>query len=222
MSGNWEAEKQEVASTARDMSNLDLVSGTSGNVSKRLTSLDESRDLLAITPSCVRYDTLTDRDIAITDFEIQSVEGDQPPSSEALLHVAIYRSRSDVRAVIHTHSIFSTVVAVSGLDIPPIIDEAMVAIGGPVQVSKYAFPGTQELADNVANALGERGAVLIRNHGAVGVGRNLHEALEICALVERLAQIFVYTSMLGKVNILPPHAIDAGIAIYHMRQHNTG
>ena len=221
MSSRWTAEKAAVASTAREMAALGLVTGASGNVSMKLDAVSEAGELLAITPSGRAYDTLKDEDIVITDFDVEPVEGDLAPSSETALHLAIYRARPDAGAVIHTHSVFSSVAAVAGLDIPPIIDEMMVSIGGPVKVSNYGFPGTQELADQVCVALGERKAALIRNHGAVGIGGDLSEALNVCALVERVAQIFIYGSLLGKVNPLPPDVVEAELAIYRMRQQAT-
>ena len=85
-------------------------------------------------------------------------------------------------------------------------------------MSEYAFPGTQELADKVVAALDERNAALIRNHGAVGIGRDLHEALDICALVERMAQIFVYASLMGKVNTLPANVVETELSLFRMKR----
>ena len=204
------------------MTALGLVTGASGNVSVRLTPSDDSSELMAITPSGRPSASLTGDDVVVTDLDVETVEGELVPSSEALLHVAIYRARPDVRAVIHTHSVFCSVAAVAGLEIPPMIDEVMVEVGGTVRVSEYAFPGTQELADSVSAALGERNAALIRNHGAVGVGRDLRQALDVCSLIERAAQIFIYASLLGKVNALPPDVVEAELAIFRMRSQSPG
>ena len=217
MSNRWSDAKRDVAATAREMAVLGLVTGSSGNVSLRLEAHD-SRELIAITPSGKPYPTLNDEDIVIVDHEVEPVDGELVPSSETLLHVAIYEARPDVQAIIHTHSVFSSVAAVAGMDIPPIIDEMMITIGGPIKVSEYAFPGTQELADKVVAALDERNAALIRNHGAVGVGRDLREALDICSLVERMAQIFVYTSLMGKVNTLPADVVETELALFRMKR----
>jgi L-fuculose-phosphate aldolase len=198
------------------MAAMGLVSGTSGNVSARLGSY-EGRDLMAITASGVSYDTLGVDDIAIVDYEMEPVEGEAIPSSESLLHVAIYRRRPDVDAVVHTHALYSSVTAVVGVDIPPIVDEMVVNIGGAVGVSEYAFPGSSELAENVCDALGDKSAALIRSHGSVGVGRTLGEALDACALTEKVAQIFVMSSMLGEVTELPADVVEAETAIYRMR-----
>lgn len=222
MTSKWGEEKRAVVSTAQEMANLGLVTGSSGNVSLRLAPSDEHGELLAVTPSGKPYGDLTEQDIVIADFEIEPVEGDSMPSSEALLHAAIYQARPDVNAVIHTHSVFASVAAVAGMEIPPIIDEMMIAIGGSVEVADYAFPGTEELAENVCGALGERSAALIRNHGAVGVGQDIEKALDVCVLVERTAHIFIYASLLGKANPLPQDSIEAELGIYTMRRQVSG
>ena len=197
------------------MVELGLTTGASGNVSMRLAA-SEPPELLALTPSRKAYSDLKDEDIVVADLDLEPVDGDLTPSSESLMHVGIYRARPDVGAVIHTHSPFCSVAAMTGLEIPPILDEMVVYIGGAVQVSEYAFPSTQALADNVCAALGDRNAALIRNHGAVGVGRDLDEALEVCALAERAAHVFVYASLLGKVSTLPVDVVEAEKAIYNM------
>ena len=211
-----------VASTAREMAAGGLVTGSSGNVSLRLAG-----GLFAVTPSGVPYTRLRDEDIIIIDGEAEPVEPEDgawsqtdllAPSSETLLHLAIYAARPDVGAVVHTHAVYSSVAAVAGLDVPPIIDEMMLSVGGAVKVSEYRFPGTQDLADSVVAALGERNAALIRNHGAVGVGRDLASALNVCFLVERMAHIFVFASLLGGANPLPAEAVETELALYRMRR----
>ena len=216
MTSTWQAEKREVARAAREMAELGLVAGTSGNVSARLPA-DGERGLLAITALGARCGALSDADIVVVDHVAEPVEGDLAPSSETMLHVAIYRGRPDVGAVVHTHAAYSSVAAVTGTEVPPIVDEMVVNIGGAVRVSEYAFPGSPELAANVCAALGDRNAAIIRNHGAVGVGRDLREALDACVLTERVAQIFVLSSLLGKVDALPREIVEAEAAIFTMR-----
>ena len=223
MSIRWKDQKAEIAEAARRLAELGLVAGSSGNVSVRLPAEDD-RELMAITPMGRPYDSLQAEDVVVLDHEMEAVEGDAAPSSESLLHVAVYRRRPEVGAVIHTHAVYSSVAAVVGLEIPPIIDEMVVAVGGAIRVSKYAFPGSMELADNVCEALGERNAALMGNHGAVGVGRDLGEAVDVCSLTERAAQIFVLSSLLGKAGVLPKEVVDAEAAIFRMRSgvRNTG
>jgi L-fuculose-phosphate aldolase len=200
------------------MAVLGLVSGSSGNVSARIDR-PGAPPLLAVTPTGKSYGDLGPADIVVCDYELETVEGDLVPSSESLLHVGVYVRRPDIAAVVHTHSLYSSVMAVTGREVPLIVDEMAVVLGGPVSVSKYAFPGTQELADNVCDALGDRAAAIIRNHGAVGVGATLRQALNACILTERVAQIYIYSSLLGKVTTPPPEALEREQAIYRMRRH---
>ena len=213
MISNFTDERAAIVSTAREIDRLGLVSGSSGNVSLRLNQ----EGLMAITPMGVPYSQLTEGDVVVVDSELEPVEGELAPSSESLLHVGIYGRRKDIGAVIHTHSIFSSVAAVTGQEIPPIIDEMVVYVGGEIRVSQYAFPGTVALAENVCSALQDRSAALIRNHGAVGVGHTIKEALRVCMLIERVAQIYVYASITGSISELPADVVKREQAIYSMR-----
>ncbi len=216
MSNRWETQRREVTCAAMEMASRGLVSGSSGNVSVRLSPQDAPDPLIAVTPSGKPYSDLEEADIVVVDQDGDPVEGDGVPSSETLLHLALYRARPDIVSVVHTHSLFASVAAVAGMEIPPILDEMATTLGGPVRVSEYGFPGSAELADKVALALGDRAAALIRNHGAVGVGGSAQEALEVCTLLERAAQIFIYTSLLGRATPVPQDSIEAEQAIYRM------
>ena len=209
-------EKSEVAAISREMADLDLVSGSSGNVSMRL--LNQKSGYMAITPMGLPYSELQDKDIVVVDEELESIDDSGVPSSESLLHLGIYRSRPDVKAVIHTHSTFSSVAALTHDGIPPILDEMVIYIGGSIQVSEYAFPGSEELAKNVCKALGDKNAALISNHGAVSVGTNLREALNVSILMERIAKIYCYARMNNQMNPLPESAIEKERAIFEMKR----
>lgn len=204
---SWEEEKQEVVEACRRIVAAGLVAGASGNVSRRVEG-PEGAPLVAITPSRVPYHRLTVDDILVIDVEGNPVEGEGVPSSETLAHLAVYQARADVGAVIHTHSIYASALGVAGLEIPPLIDEQVVALGGAVPVAEYAMSGSQELADKARAALGEGNAVLLRNHGVLGVGAGLAEAASVCELVERLAQVYVLALGLGRATPLPDQAVE--------------
>ncbi len=210
----WDKERQQLAEAAWQVARLGLVSGSSGNASLRL----QSSGLVAVTPSRRALGKVTPEEVVIIDSQGEPVEGDAVPSSESLLHLAVYKTRKDVRAVIHTHSVFASVLAVAGVELPPIIDEMVLLVGGPVPVAQYAFPGTEELAQHVCQSLEERNAVILRNHGLVGVGSSLAQAVEVCTLVERAAQIYVFASLLGKVQPLPQEVVEAEVELFRMRR----
>lgn len=215
MTGRWSAERRAVAETAKELERLGLVAVSSGNVSVRVDG--GAQLLVVITPTSVPYAGMTGEDVVVVDEEGESLEGELAPSSELQLHVAVYRARPDTRAVIHAHAAYATACAVAGLDIPPLVDEMVIALGGGVKMAEYGFPSSRELADNAVVALGDRKAALLRNHGLLATGGSLDEALANCRMVERVAQVFVLARALGQVNLLPNEVVEKERAIYLMR-----
>ena len=215
--GDWDSERHHLWKTVQKMVELDLVAGSSGNASMRLSG-DCSTGIVLITPTSRPYRELSPEDMVVIDLEGETVAGEHAPSSETATHLAIYKARGEVGAILHTHSIYASVAAVAGMEIPPILDEMVVKLGGEIRVADYAFPSTEELAQRACHALEDRNAVLLRNHGLVGVGRTRWEALEVCQLVERAAQIFVHASMLGRANPLPPEIVGIEQELFRMQR----
>jgi L-fuculose-phosphate aldolase len=214
VSRGFAEERTEVADAVQQIVAAGLVAGASGNVSRRVRTPDG--DLIAITSSRVPYHRFTADDVVVVDFEIDPVDGDGVPSSESLLHAAVYRARADVGAVIHTHSVYASAFAVAGEAIPPILDEQVLMLGGGVEVAEYAPSASPELADHAVAALGDRAAALLRHHGAVGVGAHLEEAVAVVTLVERIAQIRAITKQLGAPDELLADVAASEHAVYRM------
>ena len=211
----WQAEKKTVLEAAQKMSARGLVVGTSGNISLRLSN---KRQLLAITPSSRHYNLLGVDDIQIVDFNGRNVEGNLRPSMETMLHIGIYRSRKNINAIIHTHSVYASAAAVAGREIPPILDDQVAFLGGEIKLARHALSGSPEQVTAVIEALGDRSAVLLANHGAVGTGRTMRDAFTAAELIEKTAKIYLLALSAGKVNQLPPEAIKAAKAIYDKLQ----
>ncbi|MPM45956.1 L-fuculose phosphate aldolase [bioreactor metagenome] len=197
-----------------------LVAGTWGNISARVPETGT----IAVTPSGRNYRDLQESDIVLTDINGNIIDGSLKPSSELQMHLAIYKARPDVMAIIHTHSIFASSCAVANKAIPPIIEDLVQVVGGSVDVATYALPGTNELAENVVAAIGHKGAALLSNHGVVCCGENLRETLLACELVERAAQMFIYASQLGGATVLDINDVKIMHNFYmrHYRQRQKG
>jgi L-fuculose-phosphate aldolase len=209
----WESEKKQVIEAAQEMERKGLAVGTAGNISLRLKD-PGGRELLAITPSGRYYNSLKVDDIVVVDFAGQKVEGELKASIETIMHIEVHKARKKVNAVVHAHPAFCSAIAVARLDIPPLIDEQVIYIGGEIKVAEYAFPGTPELAKSVVSALGPRNAVILANHGVLSVGRDMREALTICELAEEMAKIYVSALSIGKVNPLPAEAVELEKAFF--------
>lgn len=212
MKSRWQAEKEAVLEASQEMARKGLVVGAAGNVSMRLGDAE----LLAITPRGKNYRRLTVDQVQVIDFEGEPIEGDQPPSVETMMHVAAYRARGDIRAVVHTHSVYASALAVARLPLPPVVDELTIVVGGEVPVTEYAFPSSEELAQRVGAALRERNAVLMANHGVVGVGASPSEALTVCELVERAAHIYVVARAMGRAYPLPEDIVATEQELFRM------
>lgn len=198
-------ERKEVLAIAQQIYKDEMVLGTWGNVSQRI----KGEDLLLITPSGMDYLTMTLEDIVLLDFDEQRIEGTRTPSTETRLHIEIYRQRPDVNAVVHVHSTLASAFAVAGKSIPVILEETAQVIGHPIQVAPYITCGTDELAIQATRSLGDGRAVLLANHGLVGVGTDLAAALKVCKIAEKTAQVCLYANSLGQVNELSPENVAA-------------
>ena len=215
--GRWYSERQLLWEVIGEMVKHGLVTGSNGNASVRLSG-DRDEGLVLITPISRSYRQLGPDDLVVIDLEGEPVDGDLPPSSETALHLTLYKERNDIGAIVHTHSLYASVAAVAGMEILPVVDEMVMKVGGSVKVAEYGFPSTEELAQRACLAIEDRNAVLLRNHGLVGVGRNSWEALEVCQLVEQVAQVFIYASILGKAAPLPPEIVEIERELFLMRR----
>ncbi|MQF82798.1 class II aldolase/adducin family protein [SAR202 cluster bacterium AD-802-E10_MRT_200m] len=211
MFDKWERHKKQVLLAAKELMRSKLVGSSSGNISKRIVG---SGSLIAITPSRKPYRQMVKKDILIADEFGAVVEGELPVSSEIRIHLETYRMRKDVHAVIHSHSMYVGICSVAGFSIPPILDELVVLIGGEIKLANYAFPGSQELAENVCEALGDQNAVMMQNHGLLAVGRDLDEAFNVCEIVEKAAQTYVFARLLGQISELSPDVIAKEKQLY--------
>jgi L-fuculose-phosphate aldolase len=172
-----------VVDAAREMLRLGLVTGTSGNASAR------DGESVLITPASMPYEEMTESDLVSLGPDGEPAESDGVPSSEWRVHLAIYRARPDVDAIVHTHSVHATAWSFSDEPLDTGTEELEAATGGAVLTAPYAPTGGDEIATAAAEALGGRRAVLLGRHGVVGVGATPAEALATCVVVERQAQM---------------------------------
>ena len=201
-----EAVRAEVVRVAKALSERGLAIGTSGTVGARL---DDGR--IAITPSTMDYEEMTPEDIVVVAADGSPSEGRNRPSSELALHVAVFAARPDVRAIVHTHSPLAAAYAAARRPVPAAhyVLALLVAPGrDTLNVARYATFGTEELARNAVEALGDDHAVLLANHGAIAVAGSLRSALARAERVEELAMIAWRAEQLGGATLLDAAELD--------------
>lgn len=189
--------RREVIATALKMNALGINQGKSGNVSTRID------DGFLITPTGVPYEETKPEQIVAVDMD-GHFDGDTLPSSEWRFHRDIYAARSEVGAIVHTHSTYATTIACLGQDIPPFHYMIAIAGGRDIRCAPYATFGTQALSDHALTALAGRQACLLAQHGMIAVGAGLPKALALAVEVESLARMYWQARQIG----LPPLLSD--------------
>ncbi len=197
-------ERKSVVETGKEMLRSSMTVGTWGNISKRV----KGKELFAITPSGIDYKKIKPEDIVILDFEGNVVDGKKTPSIEKNLHRYLYKARNDIKAVVHTHSIYASAMAAARKPIPGAMEDLVQIVGGSVDVAEYDLPGSEDVAQNAVDALGEKDGVLLANHGVVGVNKDLPNALKVCQIIEKSAQITLAAQSVGGVVELSDEDID--------------
>jgi L-fuculose-phosphate aldolase len=188
----------ELVSTARRMSQLGLTPGTSGNVSVRTTKG------FFVTPSGMPYDELGPDDVVAVDADGTIRPGQRAPSTEWRLHRDILAARSDMQAIVHTHSLFCTTLSCLRRALPAIHYTVVLANSDEIPCADYATFGSPELAASVVRSLGTGHACLMANHGMVALGDTLPRALRLAAEIETLAAQYWHAAQLGQ-----PYVLDA-------------
>jgi L-fuculose-phosphate aldolase len=186
------------------MSASDLVTGTSGNISMRTP---EGNAL--ITPSGLDYEDMKLEDIVLVDLGGKVLEGSLTPSTETPMHTGIYRSRTAVGAIVHTHSPYSTTLACLGWEVPA-VHYLLLALSdeGRVPLAPYTTPNTEELARYASEALGDTHyACLLQNHGTITVGETLSEAYSRAERLEEMSMIYYRTKLAGDPILLTPEQL---------------
>lgn len=195
--------KRQVIAACNELVRLGLTAGTSGNVSARVPDAP----LVVASPSSVRYETMTVADVCTVDLGSgDQVDGDRNPTSELLMHLAVYRARPDAGAVIHAHTLHTTALSLLGRGIPPIMDEQVQLLGGEVSLCPHTLPGSEALAQTVVEHLGDRRAVILAHHGMLGCGRDVQQAIDVCAAADRLARTYLLALAAGEPATLPEEA----------------
>ena len=198
--------REEIIKFAQKLNSTNLSPLRSGNIS--LKAQNNNEEGLLITPSGKKYDSLKADDIVFVSLKGNYDEKGLLPSSEWRFHKDIYLKKADAKAVVHAHSPHATAVSEHNKDIPAFHYMIALAGGDSIKCAKYATFGTQELSDNIINALENRKACLMSNHGQVAFGENLESAFELAEELENICHQYINTIKLGEPKILSSSEMD--------------
>jgi ribulose-5-phosphate 4-epimerase/fuculose-1-phosphate aldolase len=188
MMADFQFAKNQIVQAAQQLLAKGFLSATGGNLSVRIIG----QAAFAITPSNYDYAKMVPEDICVLDSKLNSLEGARKPSVESAMHAAVYQTRGDVNAVIHTHQVYPSTLAIINAPIPALFDEQVRFLGRSVDVIPYAPSGTAMLKNAIAKRIGNHhNAYLMANHGALVFGHDLERALHNVDVLEKCALAYL-------------------------------
>ena len=188
--GLYKSAREQIVETAHKLTRMGYLMATGGNLSIRI----QGQSAFAITPSNYDYMKMLPEDVCVLDFELGVLQGERKPSVESAMHAAIYQVRPDVNAVVHTHQVYASTLALINAPIPALFDEQARFLGRSVEIIPYAPSGTGMLKNTIAKHVkNHNNAYIMQNHGVLCFGHDVERAshnvelLEKCALTYLLA-----------------------------------
>jgi len=180
-----------------------LVVMTSGNISGR----DPETGLIVIKPSGYSYEEMTPADMVVVDLDGTVIEGHLKPSTDTATHLYVYKHRSDVYGIGHTHSTYASSFAVLGRPIPAVLT-ASAMLGGEIPCGGYAAIGGEEIGAEILRTIDSKRAVLLQNHGVFTIGDSPRQAAKMAVEVEEIAKITHLAMLMGQPLLLTQKQLE--------------
>jgi L-fuculose-phosphate aldolase len=187
--------KEFICEVGRRLYNRGFAAANDGNITVRLND----REVLC-TPTMVSKGFMKPEDVCKVDYEGKQLAGTKRRTSEVLLHLAIYKARPDVHAVVHCHPPHATAFAVAHEPIPKCVLPEVEVFLGEVPISVYETPGGQKFADSVLPVIKDSNTILLANHGTVTFGPDLEKAYFNSEIIDAYCRILLLARQLGRVH----------------------
>jgi L-ribulose-5-phosphate 4-epimerase len=213
--------RRTVARLHEELPRYELVVWTAGNVSERVSGAD----LFVIKPSGVSYDELSPEAMVVCTLDGTKIDDGTPPelvpSSDTAAHAYVYRHRSDVGGVVHTHSPYATAWAARGEPIPCVLTMMADEFGGEIPVGPFALIGDDSIGRGIVQTLAasRSPAVLMRSHGPFTVGRTALDAVKAAVMCEEVARTIHIARQLGTPLEIDQRDVDS---LFDRYQHVYG
>jgi L-ribulose-5-phosphate 4-epimerase len=196
--------REEIVNAGRDLFNKGILENNEGNISLRIPKKDE----LLITPTGNNYQTFTADQIVHITFDGTALSSGKLPSTEVKLHSVLYKSRPKVKCVIHTHSTYASMLSIVRKNIPIIMEEQVIYLGGSIDISPYGEAHTDDIGESALIALGYKNGALLANHGVIVCGKSIPNAVKNAEFVEKLAKVYWGALQIGNPYVLDKEPLD--------------
>lgn len=206
----FESEREQIIKAALKLDRYGLIALSGGNVSSRMKSGE-----ILVTPSGMIYEDMVAEDVLVVDIEGNVVEGERAASVDTAALLYIYKHMPNVNAVIHTHQPYATAVSLVEDELPCIVTTLANATKGSVKVLPFASAASIDMGVQTVEHAGDQLAVILRNHGVIGLGATLKEALYACVYLEEAAKTYVYAHCIShNVSELTPAQVQQAVEIF--------
>lgn len=203
MSKTEQEYRNEIVCVCQRIYQKGWVAGHDGNVSIRL---DENR--LLCTPTAVSKGSVQADDLILCDTAGHKLNGHREHTTEIAMHMAAYRLRPDIRAVVHAHPPVATGFAAAGRALDKALLPEVVIQLGAIPLAPYGLPGTAALTEGLLPLLPHFDALLLQNHGCTTLGSDVWQAFYRMEIVEHLARITMVAEMVGGAIPLPRNEVE--------------
>jgi L-ribulose-5-phosphate 4-epimerase len=196
--------REELVELHQELPKNNLVMWTGGNVSQR----DAETGYVVIKASGIRYEEMRPEHMVVVDLDGKAVEGDYKPSSDVYSHLYIYKHRSDVGGVVHTHSVYATAFAAVNRPIPVVLTAIADEFGGPIPCGGFALIGDDAIGKVVVDSIGRSPAVLLKNHGVFTIGKDAKSAVKAAVMTEDNAKTVWLAMQIGSPDVIPQEDVE--------------
>jgi len=201
----YESERQQIIDVGIALDRYRLISLSGGNVSMRIGGH------ILVTPSGMSYETLVPSDVVVMDPKGKVIEGERRPSVDTVALLHIYANMPGVNAVIHTHQPYATAIGLVMDELPAFCTTLVNATLGAVTVAPYSSAASLEMGIKTVENIGDKRAVILRNHGVVTVGPTLKDALYAAVYLEDAARSYSVARAMGTPRLLTKEQVDEAV-----------
>lgn len=207
----YEEEKKQILDYGKKLDKYGLIALSGGNISLRTKDGN-----ILVTPSGMIYDEMVPSDILLVDINGNILEGERKPSVDTIALCYIYQHLKNVNSIIHTHQPFATGIGLVTDEIPCYLTTLANTVKGSVNVAPYSSAASVDMGKAVVENIGNKLAVVLRNHGVIAVGKSLHEALYSAVYLEEGAKtLFVAKSIGSDLHKLSQEQIDVAVEVFN-------
>jgi L-fuculose-phosphate aldolase len=195
--------KLDIVECGKRLFSRDYVASNDGNISVKLDD-----NTILITPTGVSKGFMQPEDIVKCSIEGKKLSGRKEPTSEIKMHLAVYKKRRDVKSVVHAHPPYATGFSVAGVSLDKCTLAEVIISLGSIPLAEYGTPSTDELVFKIGDLIEDHDAILLANHGAITLGKDIFNAYYKMETVEHSSHITFIAKMLGNINTLTRENVE--------------